>query len=151
MMVNRKLHFAQLVIACVRRVLYLKWLDFRWPKDPLVNLLVAVMSLFFIITNGNNFNNETVINTPIFPAPIMADMGPYPGVPGYSSFVAAIAMPGDGAVFVAPADITIFGTVASNISSVVRLDFYADGALLYSNRYANYAYTWKGVPAGSIP
>jgi hypothetical protein len=68
--------------------------------------------------------------------------------PGYSSFVALVAMPGDGAMFAAPADITILGMVVSNASSIVQMDFYADGTLLYSKQYANYSYTWKGVPAG---
>jgi hypothetical protein len=53
-MIKRKLNFVE-----VFGVLggYLKRLGFRWPKDPLLNLLVAVISLFLIIAKGNIYDN----------------------------------------------------------------------------------------------
>ena len=143
-MLKRILYFVEFFKACCGWLLYLKRVGFRWPKRALLNLLVVIMGLFLVISNGHKFNNG--VDTT--PGMSMAAMGSYPGAAGYYSFVAAIAIPGDGAMFVAPANVAIYATVVNNVSSVVRLDFYADGRLLYSNQYASYVFTWKGVPAG---
>jgi len=147
-MLKRKLHFVKLFKAYAGWLLYLKAAGFWWPKGALLNLLVVVMSLSWIISEGNKSNNGAVINHAMFPARTMAAMGTYPGNPAHGSFVAAITVPVDGSMFAAPANITIYAGAINIGGSVLRLDFYADDELLYSSKYSNYLFTWSGVPAG---
>ncbi len=143
-MVKRKLYFVELLEVSAGWLLYLKRVGFRWPKSALLNILIVVVSLSLIVTNGNKSNNGAVIN----PSMTMADMGSYPDNPAYSSFIAAITLPANGSMFVAPANITIYASAINIRGSVVKLDFYADDSMLYSSKYANYAFTWRDVPAG---
>jgi hypothetical protein len=148
MMLKRKLHFVELFKTCGERLRYFKWAGFQRPRRALLNLMVVGMSLSLIISTVNKFNNGAVINPAIPPSQTMADMGSYPGGSGGGSFTAVITLPRDGAMFAVPANITIYAGAANVGGSIARLDFYADSSLLYSSEYANYAFTWKGVPAG---
>jgi hypothetical protein len=148
-MAKIKLHFAELFKASVGWLLYLNRDGVRRSKKALLNLMVVVMSLSLIISNWHAPNNRAVINPGMFPARTMAAMGSYPGSGGGGGeFIAIITLPRDGAMFATPANITIYASAANFGGSIIRLDFYANDTLLYSTRYFNYAFTWRGPQPG---
>jgi hypothetical protein len=130
-----------------------KWfLPFNQPRAPnRSNIIINVISIIIVMSlavslsdkarKGNHIGDEMYSNEAEASAM-------YPGATGYYSFAAAIALPGDGAMFAAPANITIYASAINVGGYVTKLDFYANSELLYSSGYSNYAFTWKGAPAG---
>jgi glucose/arabinose dehydrogenase/regulation of enolase protein 1 (concanavalin A-like superfamily) len=60
----------------------------------------------------------------------------------------AITGPANGAVFTAPATITVSAAASDPGATVTRVDYYNGAALIGSSTAAPYSYTWSGVPAG---
>ena len=60
-----------------------------------------------------------------------------------------IASPSNGAVFTAPAAISITAQASDSDGSVVEVDFYSGTAFLGSATESPFSFTWNNVPAGS--
>jgi hypothetical protein len=101
-----------------------------------LNIAIVVMLLSVTISYPNGANNG-----------FLAGMVMYPGPGGYSPSTVVITMPADGAVFIAPADITIYAGAVDFSARVTRVDFYQGSVLLGSDTYQPYSFTWRNVPA----
>jgi hypothetical protein len=72
-------------------------------------------------------------------------VNPAPNVPPNVS----ISSPANGAIFTAPASITINASAADSDGTVTQVEFYQGTTLLYTDTSAPYSYTWTGVAVGS--
>ncbi|MFO0668539.1 MAG: Ig-like domain-containing protein [Polyangiaceae bacterium] len=61
----------------------------------------------------------------------------------------SITAPSNNASFTAGLDVPITATAADSDGAVVKVEFYADGALIGTDLTAPYAFTWLAVPAGT--
>lgn len=60
-----------------------------------------------------------------------------------------LTAPADGAVFQAPASITLQASASDPDGSIVRVEFLRDGAVIFTDTTAPYSFTWTNVPQGS--
>lgn len=61
----------------------------------------------------------------------------------------SITAPSNNASFTAGLDVPITANAADSDGAVVKVEFYADGALIGTDLTAPYAFTWLAVPAGT--
>jgi beta-glucanase (GH16 family) len=78
-------------------------------------------------------------------AAIGITVNPAPNVPPTVS----ITSPANGAIFTAPASITINATAADSDGTVSKVDFYQGTTLLGTDTSSPYSYTWSSVAVGS--
>ena len=57
-----------------------------------------------------------------------------------------ITTPTNGAYFSAPASITINATASRVTSTITKVKFYSNGALIGTDSTSPYTYTWNNVP-----
>lgn len=60
-----------------------------------------------------------------------------------------LTSPQNGAVFTAPANITLTATASDNDGTITKVEFYKNGTLLGSDTTAPFSYVWNSVATGS--
>ncbi|MBA3638841.1 MAG: metallophosphoesterase, partial [Acidobacteria bacterium] len=74
---------------------------------------------------------------------------PEPPPPSNAAPSVTLASPVTGTTFIAPASTTLSASASDSDGTVVRVDFYANAALIGSDNTAPFQVSWSGVPAGT--
>ena len=61
----------------------------------------------------------------------------------------SITAPADSATYIAPANIEVTADASDTDGTIIKVDFYNDSKLLYSDSTAPFAFSWKTVAAGN--
>lgn len=103
---------------------------------------------------GSNYlrgaiDDVRVYNSALTASEIAALAGMARGTPTNQPPSVSLTAPASGAVFTAPASITLSATASDVDGTIARVDFYTGTTLLGSDASSPYSYSWANVAAGS--
>ncbi|MFZ6012435.1 MAG: Ig-like domain-containing protein [Bacteroidota bacterium] len=116
------------------------WHEVSIPFSAFINLdLYSMKQMFMLTADPPPANVEFSIDNIYWSGGTTSNLPP----------AVSITSPSDGAIFTAPASVTISATASDSDGTVGKVDFYNGGVLLGTDTSSPYQFTWNNVSNGN--